>query len=42
MALSQPILLTVDDYRAMPETGPRYQLVYFPGLKLRVRDIFRE
>ena len=27
MALSQPILLTVDDYRAMPETGPRYQLI---------------
>ena len=27
MALTQPILLTVDDYRAMPETGPRYQLI---------------
>ncbi len=27
MALTQPILLTVEDYRAMPETGPRYQLI---------------
>jgi hypothetical protein len=27
MALTQPILLTADDYRAMPETGPRYQLI---------------
>src|ERR1043165_745391 len=27
MALPQPILLTADDYRAMPETGPRYQLI---------------
>jgi len=27
MALTQPIMLTADDYRAMPETGPRYQLV---------------
>ena len=27
MALTQPIMLTADDYRAMPETGPRYQLI---------------
>jgi Uma2 family endonuclease len=27
MALTQPILVTADDYRRMPETGPRYQLI---------------
>jgi Uma2 family endonuclease len=27
MALTQPIMLTADDYRSMPETGPRYQLI---------------
>jgi Uma2 family endonuclease len=27
MALTQAVMLTVDDYRAMPETGPRYQLI---------------
>jgi len=27
MALTQPILLTGEDYRALPETGPRHQLI---------------
>ncbi len=27
MALAQPVLVTADDYRLMPETGPRYQLI---------------
>lgn len=27
MALAQPVLLSRDDYRLMPETGPRYQLI---------------
>ncbi len=27
MALTQQVMLTVDDYRLMPETGPRYQLI---------------
>jgi len=27
MAIAQAPLLTADDYRLMPETGPRYQLV---------------
>lgn len=27
MALAQLVLLTRDDYRLMPETGPRYQLI---------------
>ena len=26
-AYSQILLLTIDDYRALPETGPRYQLI---------------
>ncbi len=89
MVPTQPVLLTVDDYRAMPKTGldkeskrkvyvregveelwilapgtktvalfrlredparPKaffglkqvFGSAYFPGLKLRVRDIFRE
>ncbi|MBI3850857.1 MAG: Uma2 family endonuclease [Verrucomicrobia bacterium] len=27
MALAQTLLLTAEDYRLMPETGPRYQLI---------------
>jgi Uma2 family endonuclease len=27
MALAQDLLITADDYRLMPETGPRYQVI---------------